>query len=147
MIGVAAAGVDHQEQMVAGLADDQVVEDAARLVGELRVARAPRRQALDVARHQPLERRRGVGAVQSDLAHVRDVEQGGGGAAMLVLGQDAGRVLDRHLPAGERHHLAAQLAMEIEQRRAPGLAQRAGTSPTHGPAPMARPVLPPLYRT
>ena len=29
-VGVAAAGIDDQEQMVAGVADDQVVEDAAR---------------------------------------------------------------------------------------------------------------------
>ena len=117
------------------------------VVGELGVARAARRQALDVAGHQPLQRRRGVRAVEPDLAHVRDVEQGGGGPAVLVLGQDAGRVLDRHLPAGERHQLAAELAVQIVQRRAAGLAQRAGTSPTHGPAPTARPVLPPLYRT
>ena len=28
-VGVAVAGVDHEEQVVAGVADDQVVEDAA----------------------------------------------------------------------------------------------------------------------
>ena len=113
-IGVAAAGIDDQEQMIAGLADDQIVEDAAARVGELGVARPAGGQAHDVGRHQPLQRRRGLGAVEPDLAHVRDVEQGRRGAAVQVLGQDAGRVLHRHLPAGERHQTGAQLTMQCK---------------------------------
>ena len=44
-----------------------------------------------------------------ELAHMRDVEQAGGRAHMQVLLQNAGRVLHRHLIAGERHHACAKL--------------------------------------
>ena len=37
---------------------------------------------------------------------------------IAVLDQDAGRILDRHLIAGERHQTRAQLAMKIVKRRA-----------------------------
>ena len=75
---VLAAGVDHQEQPVlAEIGDHQVVDDAARLVGEQRVALPPRLQPEQVAGHQPLQRSRGVGAGQRRLAHMRDVEQRG----------------------------------------------------------------------
>ena len=60
---VLAAGVDHQEQpVVAQIGDHQVVEDAAGLVGEQRVALPPGLQAGDVAGHQRLQRRGGAGA-------------------------------------------------------------------------------------
>ena len=38
-------------------------------------------------------------------------------ARVLVLGQDAHGILHRHLVAGERHHLAAHLDVEIVKRR------------------------------
>src|SRR3712207_7636989 len=41
-------------------------------------------------------------------AHVRDVEESGSGTGLQMLGQDAGGVLHRHLPAGERHHASTQ---------------------------------------
>ena len=77
-----AGGVDHQKQMVAEIRDHQVVENAAVLVGELRVALPSRRNRHDVLRHQPLQRQRcirdlaGFGP-QRELAHMRDVEQPG----------------------------------------------------------------------
>ena len=52
------------------------------------------------------------------LAHVRDVEQAGRGPGLGMLGQDAGRVLHRHLVAGEGHEARAELAMQVVKRRA-----------------------------
>ena len=85
-----AAGVDHQEQpLVAEVGDHQVVQDAAGLVGEQRVALAAGLQAGDVARHQPLHHCGGGGAGQRGLAHVRHVEQRRLVAAVQVFGQHA----------------------------------------------------------
>ena len=77
-----AGGVDHQEQMVAEIRHHQVVENAAGVIGELRVALPTRRNRHDVLRHQPLQRQRGVLDLaglrpQRDLAHMRDIEQAG----------------------------------------------------------------------
>jgi len=86
--------------MIARAGDHQVIEDAASLVGELRVALLARLQSRDVARHDRLQR---LGRVLSRL---------GGWSRTLgpmwltsnrrprcglgMLGQDAGRILDRH---------------------------------------------------
>ena len=71
-----AAGVHDEEQPVPGQPrDHQVVEDAAGLVGQQAVALAARLEPDDVARHQPFQRRGGVGALQAGLAHMGDVEQ------------------------------------------------------------------------
>lgn len=51
---------------------------------------------------------------------MRDVEQGSPGAAVLGRVHDAVFVLDGHRPAGERHHLAPVLDVEVVER---GLAQ------------------------
>ena len=59
------------------------------------------------------ERERAL-ALDLDLAHVGDVEQAGGGAHRLVLGDEPG-VLDGHLPAGEGHHLRAALPVDVVQ--------------------------------
>ena len=77
-----AGGVDHQEQVAAEIRHHQIVEDAAAVIGELRVALPARRNAKDVLRHQPLQRQRRVLDLagfrpQLDLAHMRDVEQAG----------------------------------------------------------------------
>ena len=123
---VAAAGIDDDEKKIAGVADDEVVENAAALGGEQGVAGLALLQPLDVPWNEPLDRRRGLGPAQGDLAHVRDVEQPCGGPALLMLGDDAARILDRHLPAREGDHPGTQLAMEIEEGRALELAQRSG---------------------
>src|SRR4029453_5878040 len=87
-------------------------------------------------------------AFDLELAHVRDVEDPGGGADRLVLGDHA-LVLHGHLPAGERHHARIQRAVPLVERgpaerlhdagmlqsdlRLPGQAQsrrKAGTSST-----------------
>jgi len=112
-----AGAVDHQEQMVAGIGDHKIVEDAAAFVGEQRVALAALGQADHVDRHQAFQRRRRIITFEPDLAHVGDVEQAGRVAGVLVLLDDAVAVLDRHLVAGKGHHTRAQLAVQRVQRR------------------------------
>jgi hypothetical protein len=58
------------------------------------------------------------------LEHVGDVEEARGGADVRVLVDHAVLVLQRHLPAGIRHHLGALLDVQVVQRRA---LQRAGS--------------------
>ena len=131
--------VDDQEQhavlgRIGRARHHQVVEDAAVVVEQLRVALAAGREADDVARHQRLERARDrlvVGADEERLAHVRDVEQAGRAAHMIVLGDDAVGVLHRHVVAGERHHAGAARDMQRVQR---GLLQRRGRRRRRGVA-------------
>jgi hypothetical protein len=78
-------------------------------------------QPRDIARHQRLQRLGGILAGlggETDLAHVRDVEQAGGGAGLGMLDQDAGRILNRHLVAGERHQAGAEFLMQFVEPRA-----------------------------
>ena len=56
------------------------------------------------------------GADEERLAHVRDVEQAGLGAHVIVLGDDAVGILHRHVVAGERHHAGTARDMQRVQR-------------------------------
>ena len=71
-----------------------------------------------------------VSPARKRLAHMRDIEQPGLLAGVQMLFQDAGGILHRHLIAGERHHLAAQLQMQGVKRRAAQIFRRIGH---HGP--------------
>ena len=118
-VGVLAGGIDHQQEMIARAGHHQVVEHAAGIVGELGVALLAGLEARDVGRHQALQRPGGVVAGpggEPHLAHVRDVEQAGRGPGLGMFGQDAGRVLHRHLVAGEGHDARAELAMQVVER-------------------------------
>ena len=96
--------------------DDQVVDDPAALVRQQRVLRLAVADAVEVVREQRLEELRARGPLDVQLSHVRDVERAGVGADGEVLGDDA-LVLDRHLPAGERHHPRAGRDVALVQRR------------------------------
>ena len=92
-----------------GARDHQVVDDAAFGVHKLRIADAARLEAQDIGRRQRLKGRRGrfeIRARKLRLAHMRNVEKPGGGAHMIVLFDDACRILQRHLVARERHEFA-----------------------------------------
>ena len=80
---------------------------------------------------------RRIGAGETHLAHMRNVEQPGLGAGVQMLGQDAGRILHRHLIAGERHHPGAERLVELVERRA--LERRASGRARLGQAPGAPP--------
>ena len=58
-----------------------------------------------------------IGPDQEGLAHMRDVEQAGVLARPVMLGEDAGRVLHRHVVAGEGHHAGAERHMLAHERR------------------------------
>ena len=49
---------------------------------------------------------------------MRDIEQPRLLAGVQMFLENAGRILHRHLIAGERHHLAAQLEVQGVKRRA-----------------------------
>ncbi len=113
-----AGGVDHKEQVIAAIGDHQVVEDAARGIGEQRISLAALLQLQDRHRHQTLQRQRRVRHVarlraQKHLAHVADIENPGMGPAMQMLFQHAHRILHRHVVAREGHHLRPKLDMQI----------------------------------
>ena len=53
------------------------------------------------------------------LAHMRHVEQPGRGPRLYVFGDDAVRILHRHVVTGEWHHAGAKLNMPAMERRLP----------------------------
>ncbi len=114
-----ARGVDDEHQPIIGSRDDQIVEDAARLVEQQRVAHPAWREALQIAWNQRLKGARRRSAEEPDLAHMRDIEEAGVGAGMEMLGDDARGVLHRHLIAGKGDHAGAQRAVQIVKRGVP----------------------------
>ena len=101
--------------------DEHVVENAAGVVGDERITDLTRLHVDDAARRQRIEERRDVGgigrsAVETEPAHVRHVEQAGGGADGGMLGGDR-RVLHGHRPAGEVDQPPAESDVTIVQRR------------------------------
>ncbi len=84
------------------------------------IARRNLELAKEIAGRQRLQRPRGgrvVGPLQEGLAHMRHVEETGLFARPVMLGEDAGRILDRHRIAREGHHAGAERAMERRERR------------------------------
>lgn len=131
------AGVGHDvEELGPEACDDGVVDDTARLRPQQR--RQPalvRRQGLQAARRDPLQKRRGARALESMLHHVAHVEERGLLAGELVRGAHAQpRVLHGHLEAAERHHLGAVGEVEVIEgsllERCVGRGGRGVRSPT-----------------
>lgn len=91
---------DDHEAVLARAVDDEVVDHAARALQEKGVLRAAGGDGRDVARQRVVEGVDRLGADDEDLGHVREVEEAGGSAHGVVLGEIAG-VADRHLPPGE----------------------------------------------
>jgi hypothetical protein len=125
-IGRFAGRVDDQEQPVREARRHQIVQNAARLVEEERVAQPHRAEPGNVAGHQRFERRRRRGPAEPQLPHMRHVEQPGLRPGMQMLGENPGPVLQRHRVAGERHHAGAECAMQRIERRVPQRRRSAG---------------------
>ena len=102
---------------------DQIVDDAAVVVGQQRVLRVALAELVEIVREQRLKQLVRVRALDVELAHVRDVEDAAVGAHRPVLRDDA-LVLDGHLPAGERAPSARRLRRGVRgAASAPGSAR------------------------
>ena len=125
------AGVGDDEEAVLGQAvDDEVVDDRRRRARRSSSSgrgrpRAPAGRVTSAAASAVA----GLGALDEQLAHVRQVEQAGALADGPVLLEDR-RVLDRHQPAGEVDEPARRA-----RRGARRAGSRAGGRPSAGVAP------------
>ncbi len=109
-----AGGVDHQEELVVGPAgNDQVIENAAGLLGQHAVSLFEYRQGRQVHRHQLLQRRGHLGPADPHLPHVRHIEQPGLFPGMQVLLEHARGKLHRHGVPGKTHQFATQLPVQV----------------------------------
>ena len=98
---------DHEERLVTGPVDDEVVDDAPVRRADERVLGAADVEPSRVVRQSGRERRSRVRALDAELAHVREVEESDGRPHRDVLVDDAA-VPDRHLPAPERREASAR---------------------------------------
>ena len=106
---------DDHEPVLGQAVHDEVVDDPAVRGADHRVVRAADGERRRVADERPGEGRAGLRPLDDELAHVRQVEQPGGGPDGAVLLEDA-RVLDRHQPARELDDLRAQRLVPVEER-------------------------------
>ncbi len=105
---VPVGGVDDEQVLAVDEAVEVgVVDGAAGLGGHHRVLRLEQVEGLGVVGEHVLQEGRRARPAQHEAAHVRDVEEAGARAGGEVLGDDAGGVLDRHVPAAEVHHPGA----------------------------------------
>ena len=90
-----------------------VVDDAALRVRQQGILGLVQVQGQDVAGEYVLQIGDGLGAFDVEAAHVGHVKDAAHAAAVEVLGNDAGGILDRHVPAAEIHHRGAGSDMRI----------------------------------
>ena len=110
---IGAGGIDDQKQVIAAIGDHQIVQNPARIIGEQPVTLPPFRQTCDIRRHRGFQHQSRIlglarGRAQDHLPHMAHVEQPGLIAGVQMLAHHPHRVLHRHFPAGEGHHLAPQ---------------------------------------
>ena len=120
-IRILASRIDDKEQRVGTAVLDprrhQVIADAAGIVQQERVTHLACVQAGDIAWHKAFEKRQHIVSPQDRLPHMGDVEQAGRGTGMLVFGDNAVGVLDRHGIARKRHHAPTAFDVKIVQGR------------------------------
>ncbi len=111
-VGVDPRGVyDDEIVVLAHVVNDQVVDDAAVFVQQEIIAAGAVGLVEDRTRQDAVQRLARSRAENPEFAHVADVEQRNEMAGVLVFRQDAGFVLNRHVPARERDHPRAQFYM------------------------------------
>ncbi len=99
------------------IGDHQIVEDAAIVGEQQRIAHPPRLQRRNIARNQRFERFGGAFTAEHELPHVADVEQARIVARPQMFGHDA-VILDRHVIAGEFDHPRAPCTVPgVERQR------------------------------
>ena len=113
----------HQQPALGGSAvDKDIVDDAAGVIAVQRVVRLPGRKAGDVVRGDRADLCARLRTAHPHPAHMRHIEHAGACPDGLMLGKDAGLVLDRHCPAHEWHQSPAGREMAAVQRRPPEIA-------------------------
>ena len=122
LVSLFAAGVDDQKELTEtragrGPNHHQIVQQTAARVGEEGVALAAFGQAQHVHRNQAFQCGGAVVTDQPQLAHVRNVKQRCGGAALFVLGHQTSGVLHGHGITRKGHHLGAQAQVQVVQGR------------------------------
>ncbi len=129
---------DDQILDVTGVVHDQVIDDVAVFIEHERVlGMAEFRDPGQIVREHPLQEVEGAETEDPELRHVPDVEHPRRAADRPVFLDDAG-VLDRHLPARERHHARAQRDVLIVEG---GTQQQIRHSRSHLPTAMSPPDL------
>jgi len=93
--------------------DEQIVDDCTLRRCECGVLSLAVDDLGYVVRRDAIHESDRVGAAHVDLAHMRDVEKAGVGACAQVFFDCSGGILDRHVPAAEVDHAAAQLPVSI----------------------------------
>ena len=112
LLGV--GGVDHQQEALLFIAIEVgVVHGAAVLGGDDAVLGHVQVQGFHVAAEHVLQEGHAVGTVDQQTAHVGHVKQGAEVTGVQMLGDDAGGVLDGHVPSAEIHHGGACRHMDI----------------------------------
>jgi len=114
-IAVARASIDDgAETRLFEKVNDQVVDDAARLIEHAAIERlAGHLQLVDVVGEKPLEELPHARTLEIGDAHVGDVEDARAATHGVVLGE-LGAVLQRHVPAAEVDDPGAELLVQVE---------------------------------
>ena len=107
---------DQQKFSVADAIRDQIVDDSAGIVEQERVLTLADVQFLDAVGQHRVQPCGSAATANDELAHVRNVEDADVVSDRLMFLDDA-CVLNRHQPAGERHHLRAAFDVLVIQRR------------------------------
>ena len=138
--------VDDQEEPFSGrTGDHQVVADTALVIQQQGVFLFASRERGEICRDQRFQRSLVTDITR--LAHMGDVEQSCPGPTVIVFTHNAERVLDRHVIAGKRHHLAAEFDVQGVQRcLEKGVGHQSGPCATEIHKRLRLQPLPPLSR-
>ena len=112
-------GVHHDHQLVVEAVHGAVVDEGALgRRGAPSTARRPAASAPTSLQVIRLTKAFRSGPVTSNSPMCETSKMPAVGAHRLVLGHDAGGILHRHLPSGERHHLGAEGDVDVVERGA-----------------------------
>ena len=106
---VRVGGVHHQQEAIRlKLIEIRVVHGAAVLSGDDAVLGLVEIQSQDVAAEHVLQERHPIWPLDKETSHMAHVKKAAAGTGVQMLGDDAFRILDGHLPAAEIHHGGAR---------------------------------------
>ncbi len=104
-VGLDARGVYHQEEFIVVQAIQYyVIDSAALFIKQEVIAAGARSLVLDRSGQGVIQTLPGLRSANAELSHMADIEQCCRRSSMQVFRQDSCRVLQRHIPARERHH-------------------------------------------